>query len=67
MKEMTQTKELQELLELKADTNEGTFSIGNFYIFEDAKKAMLSDKNSENPTISLSGEVEYIWGEEIIG
>ena len=55
-----------ELKELKAETNEGTFSIGNFYLVEDAKKAMLNDKNSENPTISLSGEVEYVWDEEII-
>tara|TARA_R110000764_G_scaffold11412_1_gene34208 strand:+ start:198 stop:386 length:189 start_codon:yes stop_codon:yes gene_type:complete len=60
-------KEKEIYTELKAETIEGTFSIGYFYNLEDAKKAMLSDKNSENPVISVFGEVEYIWDEEIIG
>ena len=56
-----------ELLELKAETNNGTFSIGNFSNIEDAKKAMLNEKNSENGIYCLSGKVEYVYDEEIIG
>ena len=58
---------IEEFHELKAETIEGTFPIGYFCNLEDAKKAMLSDKNSENPVISVFGEVEYVWDEEIIG
>ena len=71
-KEMTKANQnqleiIEEFHELKAETNHRTYYIGYFCNLEDAKKAMLSDKNSENPVISLSGEVQYVWDEEIIG
>ena len=55
-----------ELLELKAETNNGTFSIGNFENIEEAKKAVEIDKNSENAIYCISGKVEYVFDEEII-
>ena len=56
-----------ELLELKAETNNGTFLIGNFETIEEAKKAVEIDKNLENAIYCISGKVEYVFDEEIIG
>ena len=56
-----------ELLELKAETNNGTFSIGSFENIEEAKKAVDIDKNSENAIYCISGKVEYVFDEEVIG
>jgi len=55
------------LLELKAETNNGTFLIGNFENIEEAKKAVDRDKNSENAIYCITGEVQYIFDEEVIG
>ena len=55
-----------ELIELKAETNNGTFSIGNFENKHEALKAAKIDKESENGIYCLSGKVDYVFDEEII-
>lgn len=57
---------MNQLKELKAETNNGTFSIGNFRNKNEALKVAVEDKNSESGIYCLSGKVEYVYDEEVI-
>ena len=52
--------------QLQAETNNGDFEIGFFNTLAKAKEAAESDKNCNSPIYCLSGEVVYVWNEEIL-
>ena len=55
---------MKNLQELKAETNQGTFSIGYFENKEQAIEAAQIDKDSENGIYCLSGIVKYVFDED---